>query len=120
MTAERRSAATDEGGQDLQVQPGEPFPAALEEGGSGCADQVGHLQWWPGHLFRGERERVQRAGGGAQMALRQVDVNHGFAQVGVAEQQLDGAQVGAGFEEMCGEAVSKSVRMQRFVDSRAF
>jgi len=54
------------------------------------------------------------------MALRQVDVNHGFAQVGVAEQQLDGAQVGSGFQKMSGEAVSKSVRMQRLVDSGAF
>jgi hypothetical protein len=43
------------------------------------------------------------------MALRQVDVNHGFAQVGVAEQQLDGAQVGSGFEEMSGEAVAQGL-----------
>jgi hypothetical protein len=34
-----------------------------------------------------------------------VDVNHGFTQVGVAEQQLDGAQVGAGFEKMGSEAM---------------
>jgi len=54
------------------------------------------------------------------MALRQVDINHGFAQVGMAQQQLNGAQVGAGFEQMCGEAMSKSVRMQRLVDSGAF
>ena len=47
------------------------------------------------------------------MALRQVEVNHRLAQVGVAEQQLNGAQVGAGFEQMCGEAMSKSVGMQR-------
>ena len=119
VTAERGGAAEDDGGQDLQMQPGEPFPAALVKRGSGCADQVGHLQWWPCHLFRGERERVQRAGSGPQMTLRQVEVNHGLAQVGVAEQQLDGAQVGAGFEEMCGEAVSKSVRMQRLVYSCA-
>ena len=105
VTAECRSAATDDGGQNLQVQPGEPFPTALVKGGSGCADQVGHLQRWPCHLFRGERERVQRAGRGSHMALRQMDVNHGFAQVRVAEQQLDGAQVGAGFEQMCGEAM---------------
>ena len=87
------------------MQPGEPFPTALVKGGSGCADQVGHLQRWPYHLFRGERERVQGASRGPHMALRQMDVNHGFAQVGVAEQQLDGAQVGSGFEEMSGEAV---------------
>ena len=105
VTAERRGAAADDGGQDLQVQPGEPFPAALIERGSGCADQVGHLQRWPGHLFRGERERIQRAGRGPQMALRQVDVNHGLAEVGMAEQQLNRAQVGAVFEKMSGEAM---------------
>jgi len=53
------------------------------------------------------------------MALREVDVNHGFAQIGVTEQQLDGAQVGAGFQQVCGEAVSQRVRMQRLVDSGA-
>ena len=55
VTAERGSAAVDDGGQDLQVQPGEPFPAALIERRSGCADQVGHLQRWPGHLLGAER-----------------------------------------------------------------
>jgi len=40
------------------------------------------------------------------MALRQVEVNHRLTQVGVAEQQLNGAQVGAGFEQMRGEAVA--------------
>jgi hypothetical protein len=29
------------------------------------------------------------------VALRQVDVDHRLAQVGVAEQQLNGAQIGA-------------------------
>src|ERR1039458_2250489 len=62
VTAEQGGSAGDDGGQDLQVQPGEPFPAAFEEAGSGCADQVGHLQWWPRHLFRGERRGVQGAG----------------------------------------------------------
>jgi hypothetical protein len=43
------------------------------------------------------------------VALRKVDVNHRLAQVGVAEQQLDGAQIGAGFEQMCGEAMSQGL-----------
>src|SRR5215469_3057095 len=88
VTTECRGTTADDGGQDLQVQPGEPFPVALIEAGSGCADYVGHLQRWPEHLFRGERERVQRACRGPHMALGQVDVNHRFAQVGMAEQQL--------------------------------
>ena len=86
VTAERRGAAADDGGQDLQVQPGEPFPAALIERGSGCADQVGHLQRWPRHLFRAERQRVQGAGRSRHVTLRKMDVDHRFAQVGVTEQ----------------------------------
>jgi hypothetical protein len=39
------------------------------------------------------------------MTLRQVNVDHRLAQVGVAEQELDGAQIGAAFEQMRGEAV---------------
>ena len=40
------------------------------------------------------------------MALREVDVNHGFAQVEVTEQQLDGTQIRTGFEQVSGEAVA--------------
>jgi len=43
------------------------------------------------------------------MALRQVDVDHRLAQVSVAEQQLDGAQVGAGLEQMGGEAMAEGL-----------
>jgi len=51
VTAEHRRAAANDGGQDFQVQPGKPFPAALSKRRSSCADQIGHLQWWPGHLL---------------------------------------------------------------------
>ena len=106
VAAERGGAAADDGGQDLQMQPGEPFPAALTERVSGCAEQVGHLQWWPRHLFGGERQRIQRTRGGSHVALVKMDVDHRLTQVGMAEQQLDSAQVGAGFEEMRREAMS--------------
>src|SRR5207248_9563380 len=36
-------------------------------------------------------------------------------QVAMPQQHLDGAQVGAGFEQMSGEAVAQSVRMDVFV-----
>ena len=119
VTAQHGRAAANDGSQDLQVQSSEPIPAALVERGSGCADQVGHLQRWPRHLFGGKCERVQRAGGGADMSLGKMDVHHRLAQVGMAEQQLDRAQVGAAFEQMCGEAVSKRVGVQRFVHAAA-
>jgi hypothetical protein len=34
-----------------------------------------------------------------------MEVDHRLAQVGVAQQQLDGAQVGAGLHQMCREAM---------------
>ena len=37
----------------------------------------------------------------------------------MAEQQLNGAQVGAAFEQMRGEAMAQRVRMQRLVDAAA-
>ena len=43
VTAERGGATADGSGQDLQVQPGEPFLAAFVECRSRCADPIGHL-----------------------------------------------------------------------------
>ena len=51
VPAERCGAAAHDGGEDLQVQPGKPFPAAIQKSVSSRADEVGHLQRRPGHLF---------------------------------------------------------------------
>jgi hypothetical protein len=40
------------------------------------------------------------------MPLGQMQVDRSYFEVAMAEQDLDGAQVGAGFEKMCGEAMS--------------
>jgi hypothetical protein len=40
------------------------------------------------------------------MPLRQMQVDGGDFKVAMTEQDLDGAQVGAGFEKVCGEAVT--------------
>ena len=45
-----------------------------------------------------------------QMLRGQVQILGSHLQILMAEQQLDGAQVGAGFEQMCGPAVSNQVR----------
>ena len=39
---------------------------------------------------------IQRAGGSAQMPLGHMDINGGLLQVAVPEENLDGAQIGAG------------------------
>src|SRR5262245_23896097 len=46
-----------------------------------------------------------------------MDVDHGFTQVGMAEQQLDGAQVSSSLEQMSREAMAQGVRMERLVDA---
>src|SRR5450631_4124658 len=45
------------------------------------------------------------------MPLRQMQVNGGDLEIAMAEQDLNRAQVRAGFEKVCGEAMSQSVRM---------
>src|ERR1035437_9197837 len=66
------------------------------------------------HLVRaGHLDGFQRTGNRLQMALGQVQVNGGVSELGVSEKHLDGAQIGAGFQPMGSEAMSK--RMRRYV-----
>lgn len=46
-----------------------------------------------------------------------VEVDHGGGDVGVAEEGLDGADVGSGFEEVCGKGVAEGVGGDAFGDS---
>src|SRR5487761_1299761 len=61
--------------------------------------------------LRRECKPIERAGGRAEMALRQMQVEGSDLEVAMAEQDLDGAQVGAGFEKVGGEAVAQRVGM---------
>src|ERR1035437_9715642 len=61
--------------------------------------------------LRSERECIERAGGRAQMPLGQMQIDGRYFEVSMAEQYLDGAQVSAGFEKVCGEAMSQGMRM---------
>ena len=45
------------------------------------------------------------------MPLGQMQIDGRYFEVAMAEQYLDGAQVRAGFEKVCGEAMAQSVRM---------
>jgi len=53
-----------------------------------------------------ERECIERAGGRAQVPLGQMQIDGRYFEVAMTEQDLDGAQIGAGFKKMCGEAMS--------------
>lgn len=123
-------ATSHDGKQYLPVQPGEPGRRLIQESVACCGYEIGQLQQWPVHLFiavtvfrirlRGERERVEGTCRGVEMPLRQVQVPAGGFQVGMAEQELNGVQVCAGFEQMGSEAMPKSVRVDAFVDSSPF
>ena len=68
-----------------------------------------------------ERECIERAGGRAEMALGQMQVNGSDFKVAMTEQYLDSAQVGACFEQVRGEAMSQSVGMNApVVEAGAF
>ena len=58
-----------------------------------------------------EGECIERTGGGAEMPLGQMQIDGSDFEVAVAKQYLDGAQVSAGFEKVCGEAMPQGVRM---------
>lgn len=49
-----------------------------------------------------------------------MDVDSGLLQIAMAEKHLDSPQVGAGLQQVRGEAVAKGVRMKCFADARAF
>jgi len=63
--------------------------------------------------------RIQRTGRGAEVALREMDVDGSILETSVAEEKLNGAQIGARFEQVCGEAVTKSMGMKRFANTGA-
>jgi hypothetical protein len=52
-----------------------------------------------------------------QVSLRQMQVLSGCLQVAMTEQNLDGAQVGASFQQVGCPAVSQSVRGNAFTDA---
>src|SRR5215831_6994823 len=51
MAPLRRRTAAQDGVDDFQMQPGKPLSTAVEKRVSCRADNVGHLQRWPGHLM---------------------------------------------------------------------
>ena len=47
VAAECGGSAAQDRGEDSQMEPRQPFAAAIEEGISRCADNIGHLQGRP-------------------------------------------------------------------------
>ena len=52
-------------------------------------------------------------------AVAKVEIASGFFQIVMAQQNLDGVQVGAGFEQVRGEAMAEHVGIDTFLDPGA-
>ena len=75
--------------QHLEVLPGDPFTAAFDEAASRGANQIGHLEWWPVHLFAlrylvFQRERVQRTRSGVEVPLGEMEIDGRLFQITMA------------------------------------
>src|SRR5207244_12557920 len=91
VTAECGSPTARNGQQHFDVLPADPLAVSFDEGNSGAADDIGHLQRWPAHLFHLwrlalERQGVQRTGGRMQVRWRGVQVAAWCFQIVVAYQ----------------------------------
>ena len=56
--------------------------------------------------FSSDRECIQWTAGGAEMPPGEMQIDGRFFQVAMTQQHLDGAQVGASFEQMRGKTVA--------------
>jgi hypothetical protein len=85
MTAECSGATPCNGQQHFYVLPADPLATSLDEGSSRGADEIGHLQGWPVHLFVPlfvfQLQRVQWTGGRVEMALRKMQVEGGLFEI---------------------------------------
>src|SRR5438067_778269 len=62
VTAECGSPTARNGQQHFDVLPADPLAVSFDEGSSGAADDIGHLQRWPTHLFHLWRLALERQG----------------------------------------------------------
>jgi hypothetical protein len=60
MTAECGGTTPANGQQHFDVLPTEPVAISFDEGISRGADQIGHLERWPGHLLLLRRRTFER------------------------------------------------------------
>ena len=121
MAAERRSSARCDGAHDTALGAAEMLGMHLAVGFAVAAEDLRHLppgrhDGSSGRLSHLQLEPVERALRAADRGGRDPGVTRRGRQVVVAEQHLDGTDVGAGFEQMSGEAVPQ--RVHRAVEQK--
>jgi hypothetical protein len=84
------------------------------------ANDIGHLEEGPSHFFLSLRERldaveagnfqrIERIGNRLQMLVDKMQVDQSVFEAGVSEQDLNGAQVGSGVQQVGGARVPQTV-----------
>ena len=116
VPAECRRAAAHDGREHFDLRPSQRLAIAFQELAAGSADDIGHLPGWPRHLsvildrrflaVGANLDLLQRVDGGVQMTLGQVEVDDRVFQFLMAQQHLDGTQIGTGFQQVRGKAVA--------------
>ena|SRR5437868_6864616 len=85
MTAEGGGATPRNGQQHFDVLPAQPVAVSFEESSSRDADEIGHLQWRPAHLFVPllvfQLQRVQRTRSCMEVTFGEMEVDGGLFQI---------------------------------------
>ena len=88
MTAECGGATARNGQQYFDVFPAEPLAISFDEGSSCAADEIGHLEGRPAHLFVPlfvfQLQRVQRTRGRVEVTFGEMEIDGGLFQIVMA------------------------------------
>src|SRR6266852_9604435 len=113
MPTECGGATPRNGQQHFDVLPVDPLAASFDEGSSRDADEIGHLEGRPAHLFVPlfvfQLQRVQRTRCRVEVTFGEMEVDGGFFQIAMTQQDLNGAEMCGWFEQMSSEAVAQDV-----------
>ena len=114
MAAENSSAADLDRGHGAALRRGERSAMLMTIGFAVAAKHIRHLKlraihvpelevlWWSGLGLRGNRlrEQIEWAGGGAHLGSGDAQIAGRGSQTAMTQQQLNGAHVGPGFEQV--------------------
>ncbi len=88
MTAECGGTTARNSQQHFDVLPAEPLAISFEKSGSRGADEIGHLQGRPAHLFVPlfvfQLQRVQRTRSRMKVTFGKMEVDGGLFQIAMA------------------------------------
>ena len=122
VAAQSGGAAGFDGSHDTPLVAAEMTGVSVAVSGTVVAEDVRHLECGAhaGRLIRRgqlEMQLVEGADGVGDDRGGDLQIHSGRCQLGVAEQQLNGADVGAGFEQMGGKAVAQGMQADRLVQT---